>query len=148
MDSIKKRWEYIRQFGMTTSFASERVKYHLTGIQWDQIKGDILHKIHLQLKKIMSPNLDSLDADDSFWHFLDGHGEVEGARKPQSLVQCHHHKHLAGCHHIVKEHTGDEGGKNHDFAYSEKWCQIHSPKVGTSQNLGNFLSGKESRKLF
>ena len=75
-------------------------------------------------KSYLSPNLDSLDADSGLWHLLDSHGEVEGARKPQSLEQCHHHKHLAGCNPVVKEIIGDEGDKNHDFADSEKWCQI------------------------
>ena len=93
-------------------------------------------------KSYLSPNLDSLDADNGLWHLLDGHGEVEGAREPQSLEQRHHHKHLAGCDQVVKELIGDEGDKNHDFAHSEKWCQIHASKVGTFQNLGNFLTVK------
>ena len=94
----------------------------------------------------MSPNLDSSDADESLWHLLDSHGEVEDARETQSLEQRHHHKHLAGCDPAVKELIGDEGEKNYDFAYSKKWCQIHAPKVGTFQNLGNFLPGKERMK--
>ena len=97
-------------------------------------------------KGYLSPNLDSSDADNGLWHLLDSHGEVEGARKPQSLEQRHHHKHLAGCDQVVKEIIGDEGDKNHDFANSKKWCQIHSSKVGTFQNLGNFLPRKDSRK--
>ena len=83
-----------------------------------------------------------MDADNSLWHLLDGHGEVEGAREPQSLEQRHHHKHLAACDQVVKELIGDEGDKNHDFADSEKWCQIHAPKVGTFQNPGNFIPEK------
>ena len=93
-------------------------------------------------KGYLSPNLDSLDADNGLWHLLDSHGEVEGARKPQNLEQHHHHKHLAGCDLVVKELIGDEGDKNHDFAHSEKWCQIHASKVGTFQNLGNLLTVK------
>ena len=57
-------------------------------------------------------------ASDTF--SIDGHGEVEGARKPQSLIQHHHHKHLAGCNHLSESHIGDEGEKNHDFGYSKK----------------------------
>ena len=68
----------------------------------------------------MSPNLDSSDADNGLWHLLNGHGEVEDARKPQSLEQHHHHKYLAGCDQVVKDIIGHEGDKNHDFAYSEK----------------------------
>ena len=97
-------------------------------------------------KSYLSPNLDSLDADNGLWHLLDGHGEVKGTWKPQSLEQCHHYKHLAGCDQVVKEFIGDEGDKNHDFADSKKWCQIHSSKVGNFQNLGNFLPRKDSRK--
>ena len=94
----------------------------------------------------LSPNLDTSDADDGLWYLLNGHGEVEGARKPQSLKQRHHHKHLAGCDKVVKELIGDEGDKNYNFADSKKWCWIHVPKVGNSQNLGNFLPEKKSRK--
>ena len=71
-------------------------------------------------KSYLSPNLNSLDADNSLWHLLDGHGEVEGAREPQSLDQRHHHKHLAGWDPVVKELIGDEGDKNHNFADGKK----------------------------
>ena len=93
-------------------------------------------------KSYLSPNLNSLDADNGLWHLLNSHGEVESVWEPQSLEQRHHHKHLAGCDPVVKELIGDEGDKNHDFAHSEKWCQIQAPKVGTFQNLGNFLTVK------
>ena len=97
-------------------------------------------------KSYLSPNLDSLDADNGLWHLLNSHGEVESVWEPQSLEQRHHHKHLAGCDPVVKEIIGDEGDKNHDFADSKKWCQIHSSKVRTFQNLRNFLPRKDSRK--
>ena len=67
-------------------------------------------------KSYLSPNLDSLDADNGLWHLLNSHGEVESVWEPQSLEQRHHHKHLAGCDQVVKELIGDEGDKNHDFA--------------------------------
>ena len=95
----------------------------------------------------MSANLDSSDADECLWHLLDGRREEEGDCQPHSPVQRHRHKHTAGCDHVAKEHIGGEGDENDDFARNKKWCQIHSSKVGTSQNLGNFLSGgKKHRK--
>ena len=97
-------------------------------------------------RSYLSPNLDSLDADNGLWHLLNSHGEVEGVWEPQSLEQHHHHKHLAGCNQVVMAIIGDEGDNYHDFADSKKWCQIHSSKVGTFQNLGNFLPRKDRRK--
>ena len=137
---------HLQHSGKTASFGTERVKYLLTGTQWHQTKGHFTKNPPTTESNYLSPNPDSSDADDSLWHILDGHGEVEGAQKPQSLKQRHHHKHLAGYDQVVKELIGDEDDKNYNFSDSEKWCQIHSPKVGNSQNLGNFLPEKESRK--
>ena len=94
----------------------------------------------------MSPNLDSSDTGDCFCYALDGHGEEEDACKLHSLVQCYGQKYLANCDHVAKKHIGGKGDKKDDFACSVKEYQIHSIKVGTSQNLGNFLPVKERRE--
>ena len=39
-----KRKKYLQHSGKAASFAIERVKYHLSGTQWYQIKGGILFK--------------------------------------------------------------------------------------------------------
>ena len=141
-----KRSGHLQHSGKTARFGTERVKYHLTGTQWHQTKEHFTKNPPTTDNNHLSPNLDSSDADNGLWHLLNGHGEVEGAWEPQSLKQHHHHKHSAGCDQVVKELIGDEGDKNHNFADSKKWCQIHAPKVGTFQNLGNFFPEKESRK--
>ena len=98
------------------------------------------------LKSFLSPNLDSSDTGDCFCYVLDGHREEEDAYNLQSLVQYYGQKHLANCDHVAKKHIGGKGDKKDDFACSVKEYQIHCIKVGTSQNLGNFLPVKERRK--
>ena len=98
------------------------------------------------LKSYLSPNLDSSDADNCFCCALDGHREVEDACKLHNFVQCYGQKHLANCDHVAKKHIGGKGDKKGNFACSVKEYQIHSIKVGTSQNLGNFLPAKERRE--
>ena len=137
---------HLQHSGKTARFGTERVKYLLIGTQWHQTKGHFTKNPPTTESNYLSPNLDSSDADNGLWHILNGHGEVGGARKPQSLKQHHHHKHLAGCDQAVKELIGDDGDKNYNFADTKKWCQIHAPKVGNSQNLGNVLPEKENRK--
>ena len=41
---LNKRKKYLQHSGKAASFGTKRVKYHLTGTQWYQIKGDILFK--------------------------------------------------------------------------------------------------------
>jgi len=53
---------------------------------------------------------------------------------------------LANGDHVAKKHVGGKGDEKDEFACSVKEYQIHSIKVGTSQNLGNFLPVKERRK--
>ena len=94
----------------------------------------------------MSPNLDSSDTGDCFCYVLNGYGEEEDDCKLHSLVQCYGQKHLVNCDHVAKKHIGGKGDKKGNFACSVKEYQIHSIKVGTSQNLGNFLPAKERRE--
>lgn len=91
----------------------------------------------------MSPNLDSSDADDGLRHLLDGRGEEERDRQPHGPVERHRHEHTAGRDHVAQQHVDGEGHENDDLARNEKRGQIHPSQVGTSENLGDFLPGKE-----
>lgn len=58
------RLEYVRQFGMTDRFDTERGKSHLTGTQSHHKKRRQFTKNPPAMEKsYLSPNLDSLDAD-------------------------------------------------------------------------------------